>query len=132
MTATAAVIADGRRSWGLDLPDSEIITPNSRAHWSKRAGCAQVWRTATRLLAREARIPQLERATIGLDHWPRDRRRRDPDRNSLVAKWCIDGLVDAGVLVDDDATHVAEVALRIHAPRDDRQPLWLLTVSEAP
>lgn len=119
------------RSWQIELPDSPMISPNSRTHWSKRSECAQVWRTAARLLARQARIPTLERVTIGLDHWPKDRRRRDPDRNSLVIKWCIDGLVDASVIADDDAAHVAEVSLRMHAPRDDRQPLWLLTVQES-
>lgn len=119
------------RAWGIELPDSPMISPNSRAHWSKRAECAQVWRTAARLLAKQAQIPTLERVAVALDHWPKDRRRRDPDRNSLVLKWCLDGIVDAGVIADDDSSHVAEVALRVHPPRADRKPVWLLTVSEA-
>lgn len=131
MTAVA-IVADGARSWVLDLPDSPILTPNDRAHWSRRSECALVWRTAARLLAREARIPHLERVAVRLEHWPKDRRRKDPDRNSLVAKWCLDGIVDAGVIDDDDAIHVTEVALRMHPPRDDRKPLWLLTIEEVP
>ena len=118
------------RSWGIDLPDSPIITPNGREHWSRRSECAQVWRSAARLLAKQAHIPSLERVAVALDHWPKDRRRRDPDRNSLVLKWCLDGIVDAGIIPDDDAAHVAEVALRMHPPREDRRAVWLLTVTE--
>lgn len=119
------------RCWQLELPDSPIITPNSRAHWSKRAHCAAIWRNATSVLACKTQVPELDRVAVVLEHWPRDRRRRDPDRNSLVAKWCLDGLVDAGVIADDDHTHVAEVALRMHDPLDDRRPVWLLTIREA-
>ena len=119
------------RAWQIDLPDAEMISPNSRSHWTKRAKCAEQWRTATRLIAISTGIPTLERVTVALDHWPKDKRRRDPDRNSLVLKWCLDGIVDAGVIADDDSTHVAEVALRMHPPRKDRVPTWLLTIQEA-
>ena len=32
---------------------------------------------------------------------------------------------------DKHAAQVADVSLRMHPPRQDRQPVWLLTVSEA-
>ena len=118
------------KAYGLELPDSPIVTANSRSHWSHRAECAQVWRTATRLLAKQARIPHMERVSVSLDHWPKTKRRQDTDRISMVAKWCLDGIVDAGVIDDDDSTHVPEVVLRMHPPRQDRKPCWLLTVTE--
>lgn len=118
------------RAYGLDLPDSPLISPNDRAHWSKRAECAQVWRTASRLLAKQARIPRMDRISVSLDHWPKTKRRQDTDRISLVAKWCVDGIVDAGVVDDDDSTHVPEVVLRMHPPRADKQRTWLLTITE--
>lgn len=118
------------RAWQLELPDSPTLSPNSRVHWSRRAEAAATWRHASAMLARQMRVLRLDRVVVTMEHGPRDRRRRDADSLSLVGKWCVDGLVDAGVLDDDDSAHVSEVRLRMHPPRDDRQPIWLLTVQE--
>lgn len=75
--------------FSIELPDSPIITPNDRSHWTERAECARVWRHAAAVLARKEGTP-LDRAKIALDYWPPDRRRRDTDRNQLVVKWCIE------------------------------------------
>ena len=39
-------------------------------------------------------------------------------------------LVAAGVIEDDTPDRVTAMLPVIHKPRDDRQPMWLLTVSE--
>ena len=121
-------------TWTLDLPDQPYITPNSRPHWSRRAQCARAWRDSTMLLAKAAKVPSLDRAEIELVMHPRTRHRRDPDSLALVGKWCIDGLVDAGVLVDDDATRVVRVSYRIvpvgSSPREAGHR-WLLRVRDA-
>lgn len=127
----AAIVADGRRSWVLDLPDQPYVSLNSRDHWAVKNRKAQAWRTATRLLALEAKVPPLASIAVRLDYWPKEHRQRDRDNLMAVVKHCIDGLRDAKVIVDDDATRVTFEAPAIHPPRDDRQPLWLLTVSEA-
>lgn len=119
------------RQWQLDLPPQPYSTPNSREHWARTAEKAKSWRTAARLLALEAKVPRLDRITVHLDYWPKDRRRRDRDNLvSGVLKHCLDGLVDAGVVPDDAPEYVDARMPVIHPPRDNRQPLWLLTISE--
>lgn len=124
--------ADATRRWQLELPDAPILTPNSRAHWRRRQERAQVWRGNAADLAAHLEVPRFDRIRVTLDHWRKDRRRCDPDRNALVVKWCIDGLVDAGVVDDDNYVHVEAVVLRMHAPLEHRRPVWLLTVEAAP
>lgn len=131
MTATADIVADGRRSWVLDLPDQPYPTPNRNDHWAKKAEMARGWRHDTALLAREARIPRCDKVHVTLQFWPPDRRRRDADNLLLVLKHCIDGLRTAQVVEDDDPTHVTFAMPVIHSPRDDRQAMWLLTVEDA-
>lgn len=131
MTAAAEIVVDGRRRWVLDLPNSPYVTPNSRHHWSVRSRKNRVWRSATALLARQARIPALDRIEVRLDYWPPDRRRRDADNLvSGVLKPCVDGLVDAGVVADDSPEFVRLAMPVIHEPRATRQVLWLLYVDE--
>jgi crossover junction endodeoxyribonuclease RusA len=115
----------------LNLPDQPYITPNSRAHWSKRAACASAWRTTVANLTPKPQLDVHPPVTVTLTLHAKDRRRRDPDSISLVGKWCIDGLVDAGVISDDDAKHVAQVSYRIVLP-DTPQPAhrWVLQIGE--
>jgi hypothetical protein len=58
------------------------------------------------VLARHAKIPRLERARIDCVYEPPDRRRRDAANWHDTAKPLTDGLVDAGVLDDDDSTRL--------------------------
>jgi hypothetical protein len=58
-------------------------------------------------------VPHLERVhIIGVLH-PKDRQRRDPANWYPSFKACIDGLVDQGVLDDDDHTRVVGPDMRI-------------------
>lgn len=118
------------RAWGIELPDQPYPSLNGREHWAVKNRKAQAWRSATRLLALEAKVPPLERISVRLDYWPKDKRRRDRDNLMGVVKHCIDGLRDAKVIVDDDADTVTFTAPTIHPPRADKQPTWLLTVTE--
>lgn len=115
------------RTYVLDLPAQHYSTPNSREHWARRAENAHAWRSAACLLARQA--PALDRITVTLDYWPKDRRRRDRDNLvSGVLKHVLDGIVDAGVVPDDAPEYVDARMPVIHEPRDDRQAMWVLTV----
>lgn len=104
-------------SWSLDLPAQEFVTPNDRSHWTARKRCAAAWREATAWVAKGEGVPRLEQLSVRLTGYPPDKRRRDPDSLSLVVKWCIDGLVDAGVCLDDHAGFVKQVSVRLGAPR---------------
>lgn len=63
-------------------------------------------------LARQAHVPAMDRAQIGLFWYVRTDRRRDSDNLGLVAKAMVDGLVDAGILRDDND----DIVLR-HQPK---------------
>lgn len=94
-------------TWKLELPDLEYVTPNSRVHWAVRSRCGAAWREAAAWKAKQARIPAHDRIVVSLAMFPKDRRRRDADNLvSGVLKHVIDGLVDAGIVPDDDPGHV--------------------------
>jgi len=94
------------RTWTLGPMEGRTLTANRRPHWTYRAAVTKEWRELAWGLAREQRIPRLERARIVV-HWlPADRGRRDPNNVAPMSKAITDGLVDAGVLDDDDATRL--------------------------
>ena len=81
------------------------LSANGRYHWSKRAQLSRGIRLATKLLA--ARLPELGRIEVSLTWYVKDHIRRDGGENMApTLKPMIDGLVDAGVVIDDDPAHV--------------------------
>lgn len=81
------------------------ISGNSRMHWAEKMRRTRDIRLASKLLA--ARIPDLGRITVDLTWFVKDHTRRDGGENlAPTLKPMIDGLVDAGVVLDDDPAHV--------------------------
>lgn len=135
MTAPATR-PDSDAPWVLTLAGNrpELLTANGRVHWRVRAARTRYWRSLTLLQARSRlntgtwQRLQSARIEIRLD-WP-DARRRDPANWAPTAKAIVDGLVDAGLLPDDDHTHLTGPDLRrgtgphaIHVLITDRQEL---------
>lgn len=89
---------------------------NDRRHWAQRARNVREWRNAACLLARGKRIPTCERISVGLVYAPKDARKRDAPNLLASMKPAVDGLVDAGIVVDDDDAHVLCEMPRILAP----------------
>lgn len=117
-------------NWTLELADQpDMWTPNMRGHWAERAAAQSVWRQLSGWKAKAAGIPKLDRVTFDVTFLQADRRRRDPDNLFFVAKACLDGLRDVGVLDDDDWTRVARVSVGITPTEGDAR--WLLHISEA-
>ncbi len=112
--------------WVLDIPAGvELLNANQRLSWPVRARYTRELRTAACVLARYHRVPRMDRIrVVGVIH-PPDRRRRDPHNWYMSLKACIDGIVDAGVIVDDDYTRLDEVAMRMG---DRARPLRLSVV----
>ncbi|WP_327413836.1 hypothetical protein [Streptomyces sp. NBC_01233] len=91
---------------GLDL-----LNANDRLHHHQRAQKTRALRQAARFASRG--LPKLDRAhVIGVFH-PQDRRRRDPANWYPSFKALLDGLVDQGVLQDDDHTRLVGPDMRI-------------------
>ena len=90
------------------LPPSELF-PNAlrRIHWSKRAKAEKDAREEAYMLAHSAeeRKP-FKKASIAYYFYIPDNRKRDIEALIGAAKPYVDGLVDAGVIVDDDSFHL--------------------------
>ena len=102
----------------LDLPRSVWMTANHRLHWRSKAE-----RTASVvLLARSAALglERVERVRLVVSvGYPPGVGRADAENAAPTIKAAIDGIVRAGVLEDDDSTHVLSVTTQ----RGERSPM---------
>lgn len=112
----------------IDLPwSSPPLSLNQRLHWAARARKTAEVRGAAHVLAKQHRLhvggphPHVE---VTLHYRPRDNRVRDVDNPIPTLKACCDGLVDAGVVVDDAPTHMTKHMTVIHESGEPR--LWLV------
>lgn len=93
-----------------------------RAHHMVRARIVKEWRQAFCDLARDAMLPSMEQVEITVQPYVLNGRyRQDVGACFPHVKAAIDGLVDAGVLVDDHASIV--VKLTFLAPQMGRDAL---------
>ena len=97
----------------LEIPRHWLLTANQRGHWRRRAERTATLRWAARHAAVTTGAQPMNRARCTvLIHWP-DRRRRDAHNITPTIKAAIDGVVDAGLLPDDDDTHLTGPDLRV-------------------
>ena len=89
----------------FELPRTAILSANGRDHWAKKARVTAALRALGKHQARVNGTP-MERAHLTVHvGWP-DKRRRDVSNIEPTLKALIDGCVDAGLLPDDDDTHL--------------------------
>lgn len=119
------------REFELQAVGARPLTINVVAK-SNRHAWAQHTREVRRLwwaLAREARIPKLQKAGITIvPLHVNNKSTQDTGSCAPEAKAAIDGLVDAGVLPDDDPEHVRW--LRFEPPRICGVDGMLLRITE--
>ena len=116
-TTAAAFRTAHPRTWTITLPPGlKMLSLNGRYHWSERDRRNKAFMKAAWAMALQAKIPRLDRVIVTAEYQPPDRRARDADNIALAAKSGIDGLVKAGVLPDDDSSHVLRVECRIGEP----------------
>jgi crossover junction endodeoxyribonuclease RusA len=75
-----------------------VLSPNVRAHWSKKSKAAKSLRRVCHLLTLEAGIrgvPWDGDIHLFVDYYPPDRRARDQDNMIAASKALFDGLADA-------------------------------------
>lgn len=96
-------------------PPCAFLTANQRLHWRKKAELTKAWRRATKEAAFDIDATFTRARIICSIRWP-DNRRRDPGNWFVTAKACVDGLVDAGVLEDDDSERVVGPDMRREKP----------------
>jgi crossover junction endodeoxyribonuclease RusA len=130
-TVHAALAAQQPRTWVIELPAGiELLNANQRHSWRYKARVTAELRRTAGWAARAARVPRLERAHVLAEYQPPDGRRRDPANWYPSFKACIDGLIDAGVLPDDDAAHLDGPDMRLGEPYPKGR--LVLTVTELP
>jgi len=107
------------RCWTLVIPGKLFTLNGERTmHYHKRAKLVKAWREAAFDAATEAEVPSLGAIEVVFIPLRKDRRHMaDTGGHFPVAKACIDGLVDAGVLPDDGPNFVR--ALEFRAPQVD-------------
>lgn len=116
----------------LPLPD-RILSPNvtvgSRGSRMEKYRVSKEYRAAAKLAAEELRVESgpWERATVAVRWFHTQKRRRD-DVNYLASlKPAYDGLVDAGLLVDDDHEHLTTLPSTFSVSREDPRVELLVT-----
>lgn len=114
--------------WEITLPWTKPpLTLNQRhKHWSIPARWTETLRATACLLARQARIPAMAACTVTLVYHPVDRRRRDEDNIYPTLKALADGIVDAGVVLDDTPNYMGKACLI----GEIRRPAQLVLVVE--
>ena len=91
----------------VDVPPGEWLTANGRYHWAERSRRTRALRARAAWLARRHSLPRMDGCVhVTAYIHTRTRGRMDPDNASPATKAIIDGLRDAGVLIDDDHEHL--------------------------
>jgi len=108
---------------GMKLLNSNDTFP----HWRPRADLIKSIVDAAIVMTRNAKVPKLERVVISAVYHPHDRRKRDAHNWSPSVKAAIDGIVRAGVLVDDDSEHVTDGGITLGAPVRGGQLVLVIT-----
>lgn len=94
----------------FELPRALVLSSNDRKHWRVNADAIANLRAMGTLTA--ASVERMDRAHLTVRiGWP-DRRRRDAPNIWPTLKPLIDGITDAGLLEDDDDTHLVGPDLR--------------------
>jgi crossover junction endodeoxyribonuclease RusA len=117
------------RWWVLEYPSRPWTTNAERkAHRYERAALTKEWRGAFYWLAKVEQIPRLIAASITAEPIQSRGPLQDTAACNPAVKAAIDGLVDAGVLPDDDGRYVREITF-LPARKGNRDAL-VLTITE--
>lgn len=113
------VIAPSTRTLTLTLPmPPKALSPNARVHRLSKAAVASeyrqsIWLDALAQLQERygAVVPLPLRMAAVFTFVTKDNRRRDLDNWLAACKPLLDGLVDAGILIDDSTRYLASITV---------------------
>lgn len=113
------------------------FSANDRHHWARKAGLNQIWRDMGRVVTLAAiranrwqRMVPLHRAHALVEFVPHNRGRVDPANVAPAAKAAVDGMVLAGLFVDDDAAHLLGPDFRLaDQPVRQQRGMWTLRIT---
>ena len=99
-----------------------------RMHYRQITAEKKEWERIVGIIVKEQKIQPVDRVNITYEFHFKDKKRRDPDNYAASAKMLQDGLVKAGVLVDDNFDYVQE--LRITKGETSNHPYILIKLEE--
>ncbi|MDO5619287.1 hypothetical protein [Kocuria sp.] len=103
------------------------LNSNQRLHWAPKANLVRRWRSAAYFVGRNAKAAFTEQVDIvAVVHKRKTTTRYDPHNLMPTVKPAIDGLVQAGVLTDDDTKAVRRVSIEAGSPDQLRPGLTLI------
>lgn len=112
---------------------AQWLNANDRTHWSKRVKLTRQYRQLTAAIARQHRLPQgLDSATVDVFVFKTRAGRYDPANLHPTVKACVDGLVDYGLLPDDDHTHLDGPHLHHGGPGEPGLKIVIKTNTQTP
>ena len=116
-------------SWVIDVPlVAPSLNPWQRMFWRDQALIRDEWHKAIWVLCREQSIPLLEKIDLDISIYYGCNRKHDWDNGAPAFKLVQDGLVKAGVLVDDDISHIARPMFPAIL-YDRKNPRTLITIT---
>lgn len=101
-------------------PPAERLNMNDRMHWSDKAKLTAAWKTAAWAVANNMRrhpsfVQPEGLVSVRVSFPVRSlKTRRDPHNMAPTVKAVVDGIVTAGVLVDDSSEHVRVIDPTFH------------------
>lgn len=103
------------REYRIEIPPRTVLlnANDTFKHWSQKHRVVKNLREISQQLATIQRLPQLERVLITGYLHPPNNQRRDPANWNLTLKACVDGIVSAGVLVDDSSEYVTDGGVQL-------------------
>lgn len=117
-------------AYELDLPwSAPPLSLNHRRHWRANAAKVRMVRDTAHVLAKQAKIGPCTRIRVTLHYRPRDRRVRDEENSVPTLKAACDGLVDAGLVIDDAPQFMVKGMPVLHEPASVsglKPRLWLV------
>jgi len=106
------------------------LSLNKSRHWRTEAKLKKQWRTFAKLSA--YRYPELAAVDVTLTWFTTIDRTRDEDNMALLLKCLCDGLVDAGVVADDDPKHMGKKCRIERAPEGTTKAYMELSLVSRP
>jgi crossover junction endodeoxyribonuclease RusA len=116
-------------SYFVEMPVGiQLMNANDREHWSKRAKVSSLLRTTARAQCKS--IPKgLQKVKIKAIYYAPDNRRRDVSNLFPSCKAIVDGIVDAGVIKDDNDKYVTSLEM-VRAPENIKGGQLIIEIIE--
>lgn len=116
----------GMQVWRLDWPHRPWTTNAERAgNRYVRAKLTREWRLAYKLLAINAKVPPLQWGSVVAQPTLKGGKLQDTAACNPAVKAAIDGIVDAGVLMDDSSEYLRTITFLPPVRGESQLTIWL-------